>query len=456
MFSKTKGWVHTSIPYGIEAIQKLGQAHGFGVDTTKNAAFFHDDSLKNYSAVIFNITTGNVLNAEQQAAFERYIQAGGGYVGIHSAVDTEYEWPWYNKLMGAHFHSHPHNPNVQKATVAVTDRSHPATAHLPANWERTDEWYTYRSFYHGLNILAYLDENTYVGGANGAEHPIAWYHEFDGGRAFYTGGGHTDESFSKPLFLDHILGGIQYAMATQPLEYSKAYAKALPEENRLNKTVLVNDLDNPMELAIADDGRIFYTELRNGQLSMYNTRTGAQTPVHTFPINIKRGTGLIGVTLDPNFMTNQFLYVYYAPPASKEPFPFRLSRFTLRPDNTLDPASEKVLLTVHVQEVSGAHHGGSMAWDKEGNLYLSTGDSSSPFPSEGYSPLDERPGTEHYSLDAQRASSNTNDLKGKILRIRPQPDGTYTIPEGNLFPKGLEKTLPEIYVMAPATPTGSL
>lgn len=452
VFSKTKGWVHTSIPFGIAAIQKLGKEHRFLVDTTKNAAFFTDDSLKRYAAVIFNCTTGNVLNPQQQAAFERYIQAGGGYVGIHSAADTEYEWPWYAKLMGAHFSSHPNHPNVRKATVEVTDKAHPSTAHLPDRWERTDEWYNYRSFYTGLKVLANLDENTYEGGTNGASHPIAWYHEFDGGRAWYTGGGHTDESFSQPDFLQHVLGGIQYAMGNnRPRDYSKAYSVEVPEQNRFVKTVLVNDLDSPMELAVADDGRVFYTELK-GKLSVYDARTGQNKLVHKFPITSKGGTGLIGVTLDPNFSRNPFIYVYYAPPSESEPFDFYLSRFVVNPDNSLDLSSEKVLLKVPVEINSGAHHGGSLAWDKDGNLYLSTGDSSSPFPSNGYAPIDERPGREYYSLDAQRSAGNTNDLKGKILRIHPEADGTYTVPAGNLFPKGTEKTRPEIYAMGCRNP----
>jgi cytochrome c len=194
VFSKTKGWKHSSIPFGIAAIQKLGQENNFLVDTTKNAAVFTDENLKKYATVIFNNTTGNILNGDQQAAFERYIQAGGGYVGIHAAADTEYDWPWYGKLMGAHFASHPHNSNVRKATVDVTDKTHSSTTMLPEHWERTDEWYNYRSFYSGIKVLANLDENSYEGGINGANHPISWYHEFDGGRAFYTGNGHTDES----------------------------------------------------------------------------------------------------------------------------------------------------------------------------------------------------------------------------------------------------------------------
>nr|WKN34129.1 ThuA domain-containing protein [Tunicatimonas sp. TK19036] len=456
VFSKTKGWVHTSIPYANQAIVKLGQTHGFQVDTTQNADLFTDDHLKQYQAVIFNSTTGNVLNAEQQAAFERYIQAGGGYVGIHSAADTEYEWPWYNKLVGAYFESHPHNSNVRTATIDVTDKSHPSTQGLPDRWERTDEWYNYRSIYTDLNVLAYLDEETYEGGTNGSNHPIAWYHEFDGGKAFYTGGGHENSSYSEPLFLEHLLGGIQYAMADKPLDYSQATSVTMPEENRFVKTILINDLSVPMELAVADDGRLFYTELWSANLGMYDTKTGEQSVVHRFDVAKKGGTGLIGVTLDPNFAENQYIYLYYSPPTEEEPILFNLSRFVVKPDNTLDVSSEKVLLQVPVQENSGAHHGGSLAWDAEGNLYLSTGDSSSPFPSGGYAPLDERPGEEYYSLDAQRSAGNTNDLKGKILRIHPESDGTagtpYTIPEGNLFPPGTENTQPEIYVMGCRNP----
>lgn len=452
VFSKTKGWRHTSIPFGIKALQKIGQNAQIRVDTTENAAWFNDDSLRHYQAVVFLSTTGNVLNARQQAAFERYIQAGGGYMGIHAAADTEYDWPWYNKLVGGYFSSHPNMPNVRPATVDVLDKTHPSTTHLPDRWPRTDEWYSYRSLYTGLRVLANLDENSYEGGTNGANHPIAWYHEFDGGRAFYTGGGHTDESYTEPLFVQHLIGGLRYVMGTgKPLDYSKAYAVEAPEENRFVKTILVNDLNAPMELAVAPDGRIFFSEL-NGNLSVYDTRTKQTKLVHKLPVIIKGGTGLIGVTLDPNFSRNQYIYLYYAPPTESEPIDFQLSRFTVTPDNTLDLKSEKVLLKVPVQYNSGSHHGGSLAWDKDGNLYLSTGDSSSPFPSNGYAPMDERPGTEYYSLDAQRSAANTNDLKGKVLRIHPEADGTYTIPDGNLFPKGMAKTRPEIYTMGCRNP----
>ncbi|RIV24098.1 PKD domain-containing protein [Fibrisoma montanum] len=460
VFSRTKGYVHGSIPYGIAAIQKLGRENNFRVDTTKNAAYFTDDSLRNYQAVVFMSTTGNVLNPQQQAAFERFIQAGGGYMGIHAAADTEYDWPWYNKLVGGYFASHPSNPNVRKATIDVTDKKHPSTAHLPDRWERTDEWYNYRSFYAGLNVLASLDENTYEGGTNGSDHPIAWYHEFDGGRAFYTGGGHENASYSEPLFIKHLLGGLNYVMGNgEPLNYRKAYAVVMPEENRFVKTVLVNDLNEPMELAIADEGsgkpgRVFFTE-RSGNLSVYDPGTNQSRVMHKFNVTTKQGFGVQGVTVDPQFATNHFLYLYYSPMTDKNPVNYHLSRFVVNDDNTIDLGSEKVLLKIPHEFEASAHHGGSFAWDKEGNLYLSTGDNTNPFPSNGYAPIDERP--DHLTLDAQRSAANTNDLRGKVLRIKPQPDGTYTIPDGNLFPKGTESpdralTRPEIYTMGLRNP----
>lgn len=212
VFSKTKGYFHESIPTGVAAVQKLGAENGFQVDTTKDATKFTEDNLKKYRAIIFLSTTMDVLNNRQEKAMEGYIKGGGGFVGIHAAADTEYEWPWYNKLVGAYFKSHPNNPNVRKAVVNVIDKSHPATKNLPEKWERSDEWYNYKDINPDLKILAKLDETSYEGGENGDNHPIIWYHEYDGGRAFYTGGGHTKESFQDPVFMQHLLGGIEYAM----------------------------------------------------------------------------------------------------------------------------------------------------------------------------------------------------------------------------------------------------
>ncbi|HEY8782528.1 MAG TPA: ThuA domain-containing protein [Mucilaginibacter sp.] len=209
IFCKTAGFHHASIPAGIKAVTKLGQENNFDVDTTTDSKKFTYANLKHYAAVIFLSTTGDVLNDAQQAEFEKYIRAGGGFVGVHSATDTEYNWPWYGNLVGAYFKSHPAQQN---ATLDIVDRNFIATKHLPAEWKRFDEWYNFKWIAPGLHVLIKIDEKSYTGGANGDDHPMSWYHEYDGGRAFYTELGHTDESYSEPLYLKHLLGGILYAM----------------------------------------------------------------------------------------------------------------------------------------------------------------------------------------------------------------------------------------------------
>ena len=209
IFSKTAGFHHNSIAVGVPAIIKLGQENSFDVDTTTNSAKFTTENLKQYAAVIFLSTTGDVLNEEQQKSFEQYIKSGGGFVGVHAATDTEYGWPWYGDLVGAYFKSHP---KQQEAVLHVVDRNFIATKHLPAEWKRFDEWYNYKYIAKNLHVLITIDEKSYTGGENGDNHPMAWYHEYDGGRAFYTELGHTDQSFADPLYLQHLLGGIKYAM----------------------------------------------------------------------------------------------------------------------------------------------------------------------------------------------------------------------------------------------------
>ena len=208
VFSKTSGYRHSSIPDGKAAIIKFGIENNFSVDTTEDAAYFNADSLKKYKAVIFLNTTGNVLTEEQQQAFENFIRSGKGFLGVHSATDTEYDWPWYVKLVGASFDNHP---KPQKAKLVVADKNGLPVTHLPATWERTDEWYNFKNMNPDVTVVLKIDESSYEGGKNGSNHPMAWYHTYDGGRAFYTELGHTPESYTDPLFLRHLLGGIKYA-----------------------------------------------------------------------------------------------------------------------------------------------------------------------------------------------------------------------------------------------------
>lgn len=212
VFSKTAGFRHASIEPGKLALMEMGQERGVEVDTTEDAGRFTDSNLAGYNAILFLSTTLDVLDEEQQGALERYIQGGGGYVGIHAASDTEYDWPWYGQMVGGYFAGHPH---IQEANLNVEDQDHVSTRHLPAVWTRTDEWYRFDYVNPDVNVLVAIDETSYLPDGNNpgeAYHPTSWYHEFDGGRVFYTGLGHTTESFSEPMFMDHIWGGILYAI----------------------------------------------------------------------------------------------------------------------------------------------------------------------------------------------------------------------------------------------------
>jgi len=209
VFSKTEGFRHDSIPAGIAAIRQQGSARGFSADATEDAVAFTDDNLARYKAIVFLSTTGDVLNGAQQAALERFIRAGGGFVGVHSATDTEYDWPFYGGLVGAYFAGHP---DIQNATVQIEDSGHPSTASLPRSWTRRDEWYNFQRNPRGaVTVLATLDERTYSGGTMAPDHPIMWSHVYQGGRAWYTAGGHTSESFSEALFVEHLGRAILWA-----------------------------------------------------------------------------------------------------------------------------------------------------------------------------------------------------------------------------------------------------
>ncbi|MFL5562645.1 MAG: ThuA domain-containing protein [Gemmatimonadaceae bacterium] len=447
VFSKTAGFRHSSIPNGIAAIRKLGADNGFAVDTTEDATVFTENRLKRYATVIFLSTTGDVLDPAQQRAFERYIQAGGGWVGIHSATDTEYDWPWYNHLAGAYFNGHPNNPNVRKGTFRVVDRSNACTQGLPDRWEREDEFYNFKSIDTTIHVLVDIDEKSYQGGTNGDHHPMSWYHDFNGGRAWYTNMGHTEATYTDPLFLGHLLCGIKYAIGKGTIDFSLAR----PEENRFAKVVLAGPLDEPTEIAVLPDERVLFTE-RHGAVMLFTPRTKKLTKIATIAVSTKYADssqaedGLLGLAADPNFATTHWIYMYYSPagPEAKNV----LARFTMKGDS-LDLASRVEMLVVKTQREQCCHTGGSIAFDGKGNLFMSTGDNSNPFAT-GYAPIDERPGRSPW--DAQKSSANTNDLRGKIIRIHPEPDGTYTIPEGNLFPPGTPKTRPEIYTMGHRNP----
>jgi glucose/arabinose dehydrogenase/cytochrome c551/c552 len=461
IFTRTAGYHHASIPLGVAAIIKLGQENNFDVDTTSDASKIVEENLKKYNTVVFLSTTGPLLTANERNDFERYIQAGGGYVGIHAAADAEYDWHWYGRLVGGYFLSHP--AQQQDAVLHVVDKNHISTKHLPDTWTRKDEWYNYKERNPDVHVLITLDESTYKGGANGDNHPIAWYHNFEGGRAWYTGLGHVDESYSDPLFLKHILGGILWAIGDQQkLNYAKATTERVPDENRFVKTQLVTGtFFEPTEMTILPNLDILVVQ-RRGEVMLYKNATKTVKQVgflnvywktqHTKGVNAEEG--VLGLQADPDFKTNHYVYIYYSPTDTSVN---RLSRFTFEND-TLDNKTEKMVLQLYSQREICCHTGGSIAFGPDHMLFVSTGDNSTPFDEPGkppynthaFAPLDDRPGFEHF--DSRRSAGNTNDLRGKILRIKIKADGTYDIPEGNLFKPGEPNTRPEIFVMGDRNP----
>lgn len=438
LFSKTTGFRHDSIPAGIAAIQQLGAENDFDVFATEDSTAFTAANLAQFDVVIFLNTTGNVLDVAQQTAFQQYIQSGKGWVGVHSASDTEQTWPWYGQLVGAYLRDHH---AIQPGTVLALDRAHPSTSPLPERWVHTDEWYNFQTNPRGtVHVLATLDESTVVGGTMGHDHPIAWCREFDGGRTWYTAMGHTAGTYSEPEFRAHLLGGIRWAAGHTPGDAGGTV------HSRYERIVLDDGVNDPMAVDVAPDGRVFFVE-RGGRLKAYSPITQSTAVVGVLPVFTGREDGLLGLALDPAFATNGWIYLYYSPDGITPENV--LSRFTIS-GSALVAGSERVLLRVGTDRTDGAHSGGGMEFGPGGNLYLAIGDSTHPGASDGYAPIDERPGRAVW--DAQKSSANTNTFTGKILRIHPESDGTYSIPSGNLFPPGTPLTRPEIFVMGCRNP----
>jgi type 1 glutamine amidotransferase len=208
VYSRTTGYRHASIPAGIDALEKLGLEHGFSVEASEGLHSFRAGRLERYDAIVFLSTSGEVLDAQGRAVLTHYMKQGGSWLGVHAAATTEYAWPWFEGLVGAWFDQHP---ELQPAVLSVEDREHPATEHLDERWERTDEWYAFRrNPRENVRVLMSVDESTYHGGTMGEDHPLAWCHEYGGGRSFYTALGHAEETYRDPEFLRHLLGALRW------------------------------------------------------------------------------------------------------------------------------------------------------------------------------------------------------------------------------------------------------
>src|SRR5688572_17742724 len=470
VFSRTTGFRHTeAIDAGHAAIQQMGAEPGreFNVTASENAADFTDAGLRPFEVVVFLNPDGEgILNGAQRTAFERWAQRGGGIVGIHASANADRNWDWIGDMMGgAWFQNHPSGANqFQTATVNIEDAWHPATQALPNTWVREDEWYNSTAEPRGkVHVLLTLDESTYEeedGSAEADDHPIAWCSNYDGARHFYTALGHHGTYWAETAYRDHIRGAIEWA-AGEAAGDCGPMREGLPTDASFDKVTLDDNTENPMELTVAPDGTVYYIELA-GRVKMYDPVARSVRTIGTIPVHRGNENGLLGITLDPDFETNRWLYLFYSAPTPEEQ---HVSRFTVAADGTLDMSSEKILLRIPHQRIICCHSSGSLTFGPDGNLYISVGDDTQHAESQGYNPIDDRlanePGTNpdaDHARDARRSSGNTNDLRGKVLRITPQPDGTYTIPAGNLFGLGGKypgvegQTRPEIYTMGHRNP----
>lgn len=216
IFTKTRAFRHESIEPGVKAIQSYFASKGITSVQSEDSLMFTDEKLKSFDVIMFFQTTGNILDSMEQEAFMKFIHSGKGFVGVHAAADTEYDWPWFGELLGARFADHP---DLQPGVLIRVDSANGstklttgiATAHLPARWTRTDEWYNFKQAPVNVHVELMADEATYTGGTMGANHPMAWYHTFEGGRAYYTALGHTVENYQDTLLLEHLEKAVMWA-----------------------------------------------------------------------------------------------------------------------------------------------------------------------------------------------------------------------------------------------------
>ena len=239
VFNKTEGYFHESTEAGVEALRQLCRDNNIKIDVTDNGEKFVENNLLKYAAVVFLNTAGDVLDQQQEKSLEQYIHAGGGFVGIHTAIDTEHNWDWYGKLIGAVFES---QSDVEKAVVKIEDHHHPATQFIPDSLIRSDEWFNLKEISPDIHVILSMEENSYKDGIIGNFHPVSWYQEFEGGRVFVTAMGHTNESYKEEYFLRHLLGGIKYAIGE-----NKRHENSNPvsEEDNVIKSTVTMTLSKP-------------------------------------------------------------------------------------------------------------------------------------------------------------------------------------------------------------------
>lgn len=414
-------------PAGVAAVRKLGAENGFGVEVTDDPTVLDDTDLARFGTVVFINTPAarnGTFGAGERAALRRYIRAGGGWVGLHGASAGTDDWDWYEGLVGAEL---DRGTAPQTGRIKVLDHAHPSTVTLPDLWERTEEWPSWRADPGpAVHTLARIRVRDGISGVDqGVDHPWSWCQNYDGGRSWFTAGGSVASAFEDEAFLAHVLGGIEWAAGAEEGDCTATRSGAF------QRTALTGTrLSDPVDIEVAPDRRVFVAE-RTGELRVVDQRTPRVSTVLDLayaPDTVARLDGLIALALDPAFEDNGRLYLLRSDVSGGR---LHLSRFTMR-GNSVDPASEKRLLSLPGRRPTTggtSPPSGSLAFDAAGHLYAATGDRTLP-----------------------SASAASEDLRGAILRITPQDDGTYTVPEGNLFAPGTAGTAPEIYATGMRNP----
>ncbi|HSI79380.1 MAG TPA: ThuA domain-containing protein, partial [Solirubrobacterales bacterium] len=478
-------------------------------EPNQNARIFTPENLAQYDAIhLFNSIGPGLWNQAQRDAIRGFVNDGGGIAANHAATDMgagQETWGWWdgvgNSALGTTMPGHPAAP--QTATVHVSDRNHPSTRDLPDTIEEhSDEHYSFNRNVRGTHhVLATLDETTYdplaephAGGGPpvvmGADHPISWCRLYDGGRIWATSMGHFPEVYTQNggdnYLIDHLVGGIQWVAG---IEGTEGDCGGTVWSN-FRRTVLATGVQGPIGIEVANDGTVYWTEIGPdglesfGRLKKWDPDTNETTLVGTIETRADSlgasEDGVLGMELDPDFETNRQLYIYYSPRGEGEDWPVagtghalgynRVSRFTLDAEAESIVAEQPIFDVPKVKVAQNgdgignpgspnwpAHTGGAgLNFDSDGNLYLGVGDDVNPYGTgqNGFAPMDQQ--YEH-RYDARNTSANTNDLRGKVLRIDPLADiepgaepgigTTYAIPEGNMFEPGTPNTRPEIYAM---------
>jgi cytochrome c len=497
----------------VRALRNLGLERRFVVVATNDPANLADEDLSEYRAVVFLNTSTNVLDDAGQEEFEEYFRNGGGFVGIGTAIESEPEWPFLTELFGTRAAS---KTEVQPGTIKVADRVHDASKDLPEYWARTDAWYNFTFNVRGQShVLATVVElvdargafevqpwggrlTGITGGTMGFDHPVAWCKDYRGGRSFYTSLGTTAAAFNDADYRRHIAGALDWAAGESDPVYSDCGATVLANYQQTKVSAPPN-LNEPIGFDVVPDGRVIQTDRRGG-VRLHDPVANQTTVLAQIPVYLANEDGMYGPAIDRDFEQNKWVYLFYSPPTVKDvklstgeivtqttpsgsapntgssyavwdPYVgyFQLSRFkfveaTETTPAHLDLASEQEILRVPQNRGACCHVAGDIDFDKHNNLWLVTGDDTPAGGgnSGGFGPFNDMINNVGLfnapHVDARRGSLNTNDLRGKILRVKVKDGdiapieannlgGAYTVPEGNLFEPGTEKTRPEVYAM---------